>query len=111
MAVKSAKLEDQGGGVAKVTWEALAAGDTGSPINIAEYPSVSAQAVGDATDVAIEGSNDGGTTWEPLKDVGGTLISLANTELVQVQEHPLQLRPRAVDGTDTDVFVCAAGNV
>lgn len=87
---------------------------TGTPISAAEFADVSIQAVGtfgSGGSVAMEGSNDGGTTWGALNDPFGTTIALtASGALSQVNEIAELLRPHVTAGdgtTDIDVYVFA----
>lgn len=89
---------------ATAEWDALAAGDVGSPVNMADFPHKTVQAIGDATSVALQGSNDG-TTWTALNDSAGTAIALTTGTFAVVLEAPLYIRPSATGGTSTKVIV------
>lgn len=98
----------KGDGTVVVTWEALNAGDDGSPVLLSAYPDKTAQAIGDATSVAIQGSMDG-TNWFALDDPQGTTIALAGAtnDMAAISQNPLYIRPVATGGTDTDVILLA----
>lgn len=110
MAVKAAKIEKhQKQALVVVTWEALSAGDTGDPVLVANFPDKTVQASGNATTVALEGTNFplANAQWFPLTDPGGTTIALAGAtdDMALVTENPLYVRPVATGGTDTDVIL------
>jgi len=83
----------------------MAAADVGNGVDIAMAGEVSVQAVGDATTISIEGSNDGGTTWSTL-GAGVTLtIASGKTPVTRIAEHPGLLRPNVTGGTNTAVWL------
>ena len=108
MAVKPVTLSVNEKGVAVADWQNMAGGDTGSPVSMPDYPEIVAQAVGDATNVFIEGSNDG-TNWKQLKDQAGATIDLQTLEVAVVLENTLYMRPTATGGTSTDVTLVGSG--
>lgn len=88
----------------RVSWAALANGDDGTP-----YPNVSHAdrnvsvkgTFGAGGTVVIEGSNDGGTTYNTLKDQAGAAISLTAQGEVQIRDLPGLIRPRVTAGDGT----------
>lgn len=88
-----------------ITWPTMAATDVGSAVDAAKYGEISVQAIGDATSVAMQGSNDAGTTWAAL-GAGATLTVTAGTSPVtRIAEHPMFIRPVATGGTVTKVIM------
>lgn len=99
MAEQQSTLQRLNGAVI-VTWEPLAAGDTGERYG----PSADAAAIacvqmtgtfGGA--VSIEGSNDG-TNWVALKDMQGNQIALSSGDLVDFTTACRYIRPSAAAG-------------
>lgn len=111
MATITGKLADINHGVVLASWDNMAAGDIGTPAEMVTFGDKTAQAVGDATGVAIQGSNDG-TNWFPLTDAAGTTIALAGATnaMALVRENPRYVRPVATGGTSTDVTIVAVAS-
>jgi len=87
-------------------------GDTTAPISFAEWADRSVQIIGTfgvGGNVKVEGSNDDGTTWEPLTDYQGNVLnSITAADIVGVQEitEKMRISVTAGDGnTDLDVYV------
>jgi hypothetical protein len=99
-------MDRQGSGRVIITWATMADGDTGVMVKSSHYPDKTVQAIGDATTVALEGSNDG-TNWFALTDPSGMEIGLVGStfDLAMVRENPLYIRPSCTGGSDTDVIV------
>lgn len=95
-------------GVAIMTWSAMAGGDTGKPARMGRYSDKTVQVIGDATTVAIEGSNDG-STWTDLTDQSGTALALvgASADLETILQNPLYIRPNVTGGASSTVIVVA----
>ena len=106
MAIIPATMEVLGEGLIRVTWAAMNTGDSGEPVRTAAFSDRTIQAIGNATSVAVFGSNDG-TNSAALSDAGGTVISLDPSafDLVMIRENPLFIWPAATGGTDTDVIL------
>lgn len=94
-------------------WADLADGDDGEPMTATAFADKTVQAVpslvagsfgGGA--VVIEGSHDK-VNWATLSDLQGNSLSLNNTRLEVIPEHPLWLRPRVSSGSGVklDVYV------
>lgn len=85
----------------KHTWTGLGNGDTGKPTSLHGCTETSVQVVGtfgSGGSVAIEGSNDGGTTWNALHDPQGNNIALQDTTIETVREFCDLLRPNVTAG-------------
>ena len=57
----------------------------------------------------IEGSLDGGTTWAPINDLGGTALSFTAAGIKGIREDVLLVRPRVTGGdgtTSLTVIMC-----
>lgn len=88
-----------------VQWLAGADTDVGLGVNTAEWGELTAQAVGDATSVTMQGSNDGGTTWAALGAGVSLAVSAGTSPVTRIAEHPLLMRPKFVGGTNTAVYL------
>jgi len=87
-----------------IKWLALANGDTGSPYEGAELADRSVQILGTfgaGGTILMEGSNDGGTTYNTLTDPQGVAISKTAGSLVAVTEMAGLVRPRVSAGDGT----------
>ena len=106
MATISGTMDSQGEGIVVATWAGMAGGDVGSKMKLASFSDKTVQAIGDATGVAIQGSNDG-TNWFALTDPSGTTIALAGAtfDMALIRENPLYIRPSVTGGSDTDVII------
>lgn len=105
MATPAAKMEDTGiGHAVKVSWAAGATGETGAGAFVGDMKLLSAQAVGDATTVSIEGSNDG-TNWAALATPVTLTIAAGKTPVTRILENAAYLRPNITGGTSTVVTI------
>ncbi len=110
MAVIPATVTRLPNGYTKITWLTLTQGDTGQPVNVAQYPDRTVQATGTFSGsgtIAIQGSNDL-STFGALRDLQGSTIALANTVPIVIAENTEQIRPSVSSGdgsTDIDVFM------
>lgn len=90
--------------VSKTQWTPLLQGDTGAVSSGHRLSDKTVQwfgTFGTAT-VALEGSNDGGTTWAALKDANGTdLSALATADVRTILENPQMIRPAITGGDGT----------
>ncbi len=98
----------------EVLWETLTTTNRpGAGVAIAKFPDKTVQVLGtfgSSASIAIEGSNDGGTTWAACHDITGTVIALTAAGLVLVVESPKLIRPNLTSGngsTDIDVYLIA----
>lgn len=88
-----------------ITWGPLNAGDVGLPVDVAQYGEISVQAVGNATSVAMTGTNDG-ATFATIG--GGVTLTLASgtSPVTRIAEHPKQIQVGTVTGgTATTVYL------
>lgn len=109
MATRPATITYPGQNV-RVAWDTLTEADEGVGVAIADYSDKTVQVVGSfgtGGSVAIEGSNDGGTTWSALHDPQGTVIAITAAGMELIAENPLLIRPNITAGTtvDVDVFI------
>ena len=91
-----------------VTWSAMATGDTGEPVSLAEYGDRTFQVggtIGGAT-LTIEGSNDG-TTWNTLNDCQGVALALTTAAIKMCRERPMYVRPNCSGGAGVAIVVTA----
>ncbi len=99
-------------GIIEVLWEALTTTDpSGSGVLLGKTPDITVQVFGNfsgSASVAIEGSNDGGTTWTKCNDITGSAIAITAAAMALVVESPKLMRPTmsAGDGSaDIDVYL------
>jgi len=95
-------------------WETLVTGSLdGTPFKYPEFADRSIMVTGtwDTATLVIEGSNDGGASWDILQEPDGTDLSFTSgTPLKQVGELTEEIRPLASStgtSTDLDVFLIA----
>lgn len=86
--------------------------DDGSPIppSFGDYPDRSVQvigALGAGGTVLVEGSNDGGTTYNTLNDAFGVALSITALSLKQLTEVAGHTRPRVSAGDGTTSLTIA----
>ncbi len=111
MAVIPATVTRLPQGYTKVVWLTLTDTDTGAPVDVGQYPDKSVQATGTfsgSASIAMQGSNDGGTTFGVLRDMRGSDIALSTTQPNSIAENTEQIRPSVTSGdgsTDIDVFL------
>ena len=85
------------GSVLKAVWN-LANLDDGAPFGNPEYSDRTVQATGNfgaGGSVALEGSNDGGTTWFPVTNPAGDPVVFTAAGGMAIIENTQMLRPRA----------------
>lgn len=86
-----------------VTWPAMALGDFGQPIELANFADRSVQTVGDfgtGGSVRIEGSIDG-ENYAPLTDPQGNYLDIATAKIEAISELVRYIRPRVTAGDGT----------
>ena len=99
-----------------VSWlgldDASADTDNGTAFDVSLVPGAgggdrSVQIIGTfgTSTVAIQGSNDGGTTWASLTDPQGNVIEKTAAALEAVTEYTAKIRPYVSGGTTSDVDV------
>lgn len=89
-------------------WETLTETNLdGAGIEIADSADRSVQVTGTfgGTSVAMQGSNDGGTTWAPLLDAFGAAVVFTAAGLKQIMTLAKEIRPLLTGGAGTDVDV------
>ncbi len=101
-------------GLIEVLWEALTTTNrVGNGILLAKSPDKTVQVLGNfsgSASVAIEGSNDDGTTWFSCKDITGTVLAFTVAGGDLILENPKLIRPNLTVGdgsADIDVFLVA----
>ena len=93
----------------RVTWAGLLNGDDATPFPNVSYADRNFSVrgtFGAGGTVLLEGSNDGGTTYNTLKDQSGTAISLTAQGEVQVRDLSGLVRPRVTAGDGTTSLQC-----
>ena len=93
IAVVSSKISAR---VQKHVWETLVTGSLdGQPVYAPGASGLTVQVVGtfDTATIVLQGSNDGGTTWFTLKDVGANALSYTAAGGGFTPECPEQVRP------------------
>ena len=101
-------------GLIEVVWETLTTTNrTGAGVQLARAPDKTVQVFGvfgASASIAIEGSNDDGTTWFACHDISNAVIAMVGAGAVLIVENPKLLRPNLSDGdgsTDVDVYIVA----
>ncbi len=104
-------------GIVEVKWETLTTTNRpGSGVTLARFPDKTVQALGTfgaSASIAVEGSNDDGTTWFPCHDITNTVIALTAAGGALIVENPKQIRPNLSSGdgsTDVDVYIVAVAS-
>ena len=99
----------------KVTWTSLVAASlNGEPIpeNWSDFSDRSVQVIGTfgGATVTMQGSNDGGTTWNTLNDAFGTALTFTAGGIKQVTEVCGHMRPlvSSASGTTDLTVLCIA---
>jgi hypothetical protein len=120
MAVKAYTQTPLYSGVAhKFEWIGLNNADTCQSASIAFFPTKCIQVSGTfgaSGTFGLQGSNDGGSNWAILNDVGGTAINniTAATAIRAIRESPQLIRPYLVSGgdgtTSVTISIVAVGN-
>ena len=116
MAVRDVAVVQNDDGSMTVSWTGLtnATSDTGRAWTPGQHTDKTVQAVGTfgaGGTVAIQGSNDGGTTWAVLHNPQGTDLAIQDSEPLMISEGPQQIRPAITAGdgaTDIDVYIHVA---
>ncbi len=101
-------------GLTEVLWETLTTTNRpGLGVALGKSPDKTVQIIGNfsgTASIAIEGSNDGGTTWSPCHDITNTVIAVTAAGLVLIVESPKLIRPNLSSGdgsADVDVYLVA----
>ena len=96
----------QDGSVMRVTWSAMATGDTGAPFAFSNFADRSIQVLGTfgGATCTIEGSNDG-TNYAALSNSGGTSIALTSASIQQVLQLSQLIRPNVSGGAGASITV------
>lgn len=91
-----------------VTWIDLDSSDDGKAFPVAQYSNITVQHTSGAGTIAMEGSNDGGTTWSALDDEQGDAVAtLAVDAFASIGTIPLLIRPVVTTGTNDVVIMVA----
>lgn len=112
MATVAAAITYADDGTVLITWEAMATGDDGDPVNIGGMTDLTVHSDGDydGETFAMQGSNNN-TAWFPLTAPGGAAITLADDgDGFLIVEEPKYIRPLADGGgttVDVDIWVQA----
>jgi len=86
----------EGGNGTQVAKWVLQVGDVGLPVALAGWPDKTVQIISATGTASLEGSNDGGTTWSPVSDTGGTAITAKGQGLYTLRDNPALLRINTV---------------
>lgn len=103
MAVRAPNVEIIGERTVRITWSGLLNGDTGAPINWANYMDRSIQVLGNfgaGGSVSLEGSNDG-NTFTALSDPRGNNLAVTTSRIEQIEDCTYALRPNVTAGDGT----------
>lgn len=80
--------------------------NVGQSVNVMGFGELTMQSVGNGTTVALQGSNDGGTTWGSIG--AGITSTVSGNAVIRVVEHPALVRPVFTGGTVTTFYLSAA---
>lgn len=108
MAVAAAVIEQGEGRTTRVTWAAMAAGDTGDPISLPGAPDATVQVVGtfSGSTVTLEGSLEKTpVNWFPLSNQADSNIAFTAPGGEFIQQVVTWIRPSAAGGTGTGLIV------
>ena len=110
MATVNPVLVDQNPGVwERYKWEAMVTNDTIIALQInplaAELNFHIFGTFANGTTVAIDGSNDDGTTFTALSDGSGSAVSKTAAAIVSIREQPLQVKPTVLSASSDDIDV------
>lgn len=112
MATKPYSMKTISSSLKMVTWTDLDGTDDGTPFYVGDCEEVTVQHTTGAGTIAMEGSNDAGTTWSPLDDKHGDAVAtLAADAFATIDGVPSLIRPVVTGGTnDVVVMLCARGD-
>lgn len=90
------------------TWASIGDSDTCTPVSFPDLTDRSVQVFGTfgGASIAIQGSNDAGTTFAPLNDPGGTVIGITTAKIKAILENSEQIKPVTSGGTGSSLTVC-----
>lgn len=97
--------------ILRAYWANLTTDDTGAPIEMAAFADRSIQMTGtfDGATVAMQGSNDGGTTWVTLKDPFGNDLTFTAAGLRTIVDLAYHVRPavtvNGAGGCDVNAYL------
>lgn len=88
-------------GAAVHFWNTTTEADTFDKVYVGDAADLSVQIIGTfgGATVIVQGSNDDGTTWATLNDLGGTAISKTAAALAGIRERVKHIRLSASGGT------------
>lgn len=88
--------EDKPGRTYLATWTLTTADPTGGALELPGASDRSIQVLGTfgGATIAVEGSNDGGTTWAALHDPGGNAVTFTAAGINAISENVLKIRTR-----------------
>ena len=88
------------GSTLRVVWTPVTANDTCVAVSYPECSDKSIQGLGtfDSGSIALQGSNDGGTTYAALHDPGGTTIAITSAGIKAVLENTELIKPVVSSG-------------
>ena len=101
----------------RVQWAGLLNSDDGTPwpnVSLADRNFAVKGTFGAGGTVVLEGSNDGGTTYNTLKDQAGAAVSFTAAGQVQIRDLSGLVRPRVTGGdgtTSLEVNLIARSNL
>ncbi len=89
------------------TWAAIGDSDTCTPVSFPDFPDRSVHAWGtfSSASIAVQGSNNGGTSFASLRDPTSTTIALTSEGIKAVLENTQQIKPVTSGGSGSSVSV------
>jgi hypothetical protein len=93
-------------------WAAMGNADTGLAAAFGQFPDRTVTITGTfgGATVLIQGSGDGGTTWDTLKDYLGNSLSFTSHAVALIAENPPLIRPSTSGGTGSVIAVTIIGS-
>ena len=94
-------IGENGDDTIRIVWTPVTENDTCNPVYFPDHPIKSIQALGTfgSATVAVQGSNDGGTTFAALHSVGVTAIAITSAGVNPIVENTEQIKPVMTGGS------------
>lgn len=95
------------GSTYRIIWSGVTESDTCAPVAMSGYADKSIQVFGTfgGGSVALQGSNDSGTTYAPLNDAGGTVIAITSAKIKSVLENTEWMKPVISGGSSQSLSI------
>ena len=93
------------GDIQIIKFAGAATGDSSAPFDFTQWGDVCVQVLGTfgGASLAVEGSNDGGTTWATLNNAQGTAATFSAAAIKQIVERPRSIRVSVTGGAGVNL--------